>query len=301
MNNTDSGKREFTLWPACVKTHSFVDQVKAAAGAGFDTLAISPVLWKSLRAEGWDNRKIRDYPRDHGVRLNAYDGFSDWAPLRFSPDLPAAAQAIFDVSARECLDICEALELDAICATGAFGTGEVEMPALQDGFGRFAEQARARGVRVDLEFLPMWGIPDLASAWNILSASRPDNAGILLDTWHFMRGNPDIPLLQSLPAGAVSCIQLADGPAQPEGADLFEDTLRYRRLPGEGAFPLRDILNAVPGKDRVASVGPEVYADALDELTAAEAASASANACREVLDEVSGLQTQPAGEPFIPG
>lgn len=272
---------QFTLWPACVKVHGFEQQVQAAAAAGFDSLAISPVMIKALRDMGWGDDRIRDYPRDHGICLSHYDGFSDWAPLRYSPDLADEAKAIFDVSTDECLAICDALELNAICAVGAFGAGECELEALQDSFGRFAERAGNAGVRVDLEFLPMWGIADLATAWEVVAPSLGPASGILLDTWHFMRGNPDLELLASLPDGAITAVQLADADAEIRGDSLFEDTLRFRKLPGDGAFPLEAIQQALSTQSQIASIGPEIYADAMDLLSAEEAARQCAEASRQ--------------------
>jgi len=275
---------EFTLWPACVKTHPFEQQVKAAAAGGFDTLAISPLTWKTLRSEGWTPERIRSLPREYGVRLNTYDGFTDWAPLRYSSTIPEAARAIFDVSVDECLEICAALELNSICATGAFAVGECELDALQSSFARFAERAAEFHIRVDLEFLPMWGIPDLRTAWDIIAKTRPFNAGILLDTWHFMRGNPDIELLEQLPRGSITSVQVADADHEVLGADLFEDTLRYRRLPGDGDLPLRQLMDIVLPKGGVRSIGPEIYADALDKLEADEAARLCSSATRALLE-----------------
>ena len=281
---SSDGGFEFTLWPACVQVHPFEEQVKAARQAGFDSLAISPVLYRSLKAAGWSDQRIREYPRDHGIRLSAYDGFSDWAPLRYGARLPDAAKAIFDVSQDDCLAICEALELRSICATAAFETGEVSIDAMRDGFGAFAARAGAIDVRVDLEFLPMWAIPDLNTAWDVLGGCKQVNAGILLDTWHFMRGNPDMTLLRSLPAGVIQCVQLADASATPRSADLFEDTLLYRQFPGEGELPLVDILQALMEHQMPVSIGPEIYSLEANGMSANEAAERAAGGSQSVID-----------------
>lgn len=272
-----------SLWPACVKSHPFEQQVAAASAAGYATLAISPPVYRDLQAAGMRAREVRALVADHGIRLGHYDGFSDWAPLRFSSALPAAARAIFDFSCDDCLQICEELELGAICAVGAFGAGEVELPALVEGFARFCERAARHGVQVDLEFLPMWGIHSLAVAWEIVRAAGHPNGAILLDTWHFQRGMPDMELLRALPGGAIRTLQLADaGPLAP-GMDLMEDTLRFRRLPGDGDFPLREILAVLAAKGGVTSIGPEIYADAMDALDAQTAARRAAESTRALL------------------
>lgn len=277
---------QIALWPACVKTHSFQQQVAAASAAGFDNLAVSPPVYRALRDAGHSAAELRAIGADHGIRLSHYDGFSDWAPLRFSPSLPEGARAIFDFSAQQCLDICGELGLDKICAVGAFNAGEVELDALVDGFARFCEKAAPLGIQVDLEFLPMWAIADLATAWDIVRRAGCANGAILLDTWHFMRGNPDMTLLRSLPAGAIRTVQIADAGPRPQGVDLFEDTLRFRRLPGEGEFPLREILTLLRDKGGVTNIGPEIYADRMDALDANTAAQLAASSTRQLLREI---------------
>jgi sugar phosphate isomerase/epimerase len=274
---------DFVLWPACVKTHPFAAQVRAAASAGFNRLPISPPLYRALQSQGLSAAEGRAIASDHGVQLGHYDGFSDWAPLRFSPSLPQAARAIFDFSADECLQICAELGLDSICAVGAFGAGEVELQALIDAFARFCERAATFGIGVDLEFIPMWGIPTLAMAWDIVRGAGCSNAAILFDTWHFAHGAADLDLLRALPAGSIRTVQLADARRAPPGADLFEQCLRFRELPGEGELPLLAVLQILQQKGGVTSIGPEIYADSIDRLDAASAAAGAALSSRTLL------------------
>lgn len=286
----------FTLWPACVKTFGFEDQLKAAAAGGFDTLPIGVLTWRELQQRGYKASDVIAMAQDHGIRLGHYDGFTDWAPERFAADLPDAAKAVFDVSVDECLEICAALELDAICATGAFSPGAWPLEALVEGFGCFCSKAVTAGIRVDLEFIPMWGIPSLSLAWDIVRQTDAPNAGILFDTWHFFRGDADLDLLDSIPAGVIRTVQLADGRREPQGSSLFEDCLRYRMLPGQGDLDLQAVLRRLAAKGGVTSIGPEIFSDYLDSLTATRAASECAEACSAALQDA-GWGGKPAGNP----
>jgi hypothetical protein len=69
------------------------------------------------------------------------------------------------------------------------------------------------------------------------------NAGIMLDTWHFSRGNPDFALLKSLPGECLVSVQVADARRDQRGATLFEDTVRFRKFPGEGELPIAESLD----------------------------------------------------------
>lgn len=274
---------DFSLWPACVKTHSFAEQLRAAAAGGFDSLPIGTLTYRSLRDSGLSAAEIAAMAAEHGVRLGHYDGFADWAPGRCAPELPAAARAVFDVSSDECLEICHELGLKAVCATGVFTAGTVELPALIDGFAAFCERAQAAGVNVDLEFIPMWGIPTLGLAWDIVRAAGASNSGVLLDTWHFLRGCPDVELLRAMPAGSITTVQVADALGAVRGGGLFEECIRFRQLPGEGDLALIEVLTILRDKGGVRSIGPEVFSDQLDRLDAIEAARRAASATEAVL------------------
>ena len=270
---------DFALWPACVKTYGFGDQLRAAAAGGFDSLPIGALTWQSLRDSGRSAADVVAMANDRGIRLGHYDGFTDWAPERFAADLPEPAKAVFDVSADQCLEICDALGLEAICATGAFRAGDWPLDALVEGFARFCEKAATAGIRVDLEFIPMWGVPSLALAWDIVRQAGAANGGILFDTWHFFRGDADVALLDSIPAGVIRTVQLADAQRELRGDNLFEDCLRYRLLPGEGDLDLPRVLRSLAAKGGVTSMGPEIFSDYLDSLEASRAGRECAAAC----------------------
>lgn len=70
-----------------------------------------------------------------------------------------------------------------------------------------------------------------------------------------------------------------DGAREPVG-DLGNDLLHFRRLPGSGDFPLA-IVNRLRETGALNSVGPEVFADATDSISAVEAG----RRCRESLDK----------------
>ncbi|WP_233710336.1 sugar phosphate isomerase/epimerase family protein [Pseudomaricurvus albidus] len=275
-----------TLWPACVRQHSFAEQLAAANRHGFTHLPIGLMTYRQLKSQGvWDD-DIRQLASGHNMALGHYDGFSGWAPVKYNPDFPEVAKQVFDACSEECLDICSALGIDRICATGTFAPGQFELSRLADGFARFCESAAARNIQVDLEFLPMWGLPDLATAWSVLKVHRPSNSSILFDTWHFFRGNPDIRLLEALPAGTIQTVQLADAKPVCPDIGLLEECLQYRIEPGFGTLPLSKILPILK-RQGIRDVGPEIFSSELDHLSADEAALKVAAACEPSIEWLS--------------
>ena len=93
----------------------------------------------------------------------------------------------------------------------AFGShvvnvGDIGMPedlaAMDDvieGFAGLCDRAAEHGLLVALEFLPWSGIPDVATAWRIVDAAGRANGGLLVDTWHHLRGVADDDALRARP------------------------------------------------------------------------------------------------------
>ena len=153
-----------------------------------------------------------------------------------------------------------------------------------DGFGRLCDRAERQGLWVDLEFMPFWGLPDLAGAWAIVDGVKRKNAGIMVDTWHFSKGNPDFELLRSLPGEPFVSVQVADAMNRQRGATLFEDTVRYREFPGEGELPVIEILKILYEKGHLRQIGPEVFSDQADSLSPSAAGKRSAASLGRVLE-----------------
>src|SRR5262249_31545627 len=141
--------------------------------------------------------------REAGVTLSHMDGVSSWAPIWYQADPLPHIKARFDYSSERCLDFAEALGLRAILAAGSFDRDALAPDVLVRAFADFCDAAGRRDMRVDLEFVPFWGIPDLPAAWDIVGAADRPNGGILVDTWHMAKGSTDIErdlaLLASLP------------------------------------------------------------------------------------------------------
>lgn len=276
---------EYSLWPACVRTQPFLQQLKAASNAGYTHLPAGGVTIKQLLNQ-YTPAALKQMLAEHNVQFGHYDGFTDWAPIRYSSDLPLEAQAVFDFSADQVLRFCEELGISAICATAGFSqaaaqNGPLNLNCLADHFAQFCEKASRCGVRVDLEFIPFWGIPDIATAWDIVKLSEAKNAGILLDTWHFLRGNADFATLESLPNNAITTVQLADSPAftgERSLTQLLEECLQFRLPPGQGQLPLLRVLQIVKSQTNVCSLGPEIFSNVLDQQDP-ERVARSLNTC----------------------
>jgi sugar phosphate isomerase/epimerase len=270
------------LWPGVVRRYPLAEQIRAAAAAGFDKLTVPYDVYRRNREAGMSTRELLARAMDSGVVLDFFDGFGSWLPKRYPPDAPAWIVDMLDCTAGQALEMCATLGLKNIVALGYFEPGAFTQSEVVDYFGRFCDHAQAIGVRVDLEFIPHFGIRTLSDAWNIVREANRSNGGILLDTWHFMRSNPDVALLEAIPSETIVNLQLADGPLTPRGATIDEDAILYREMPGEGELPIIDLLKVLLRKGRVQSVGPELFY-LTDDRPKAEPAARSAARTTEAI------------------
>jgi sugar phosphate isomerase/epimerase len=92
------------------------------------------------------------------------------------------------------------------------------------------------------------GIKSLHAALAIVEAAARPNLQVLVDALHWMRAGDTVADIHAAPPGRIGYVQLCDGPARgPAGREALITEARTRRLPpGEGEFPLRALLEAMP-------------------------------------------------------
>ncbi|AJE44942.1 sugar phosphate isomerase/epimerase family protein [Celeribacter indicus] len=271
---------DLTLWPACVRSHPLPQQIAAAADAGYASIAVNSATYLAAREAGQTGAQIARLAADSGVRIDWVDAVTGWLPVRYPPGNPEL-RGFLDHHVDIAFEMAETLGARSLLAIGSFDRDALSFDELVDHFGRLCDRAAGAGLRVGLEFIPFWGIPTLGAAMEIVETAGAPNGGLVLDTWHFFRSDSDWTALKALPPDRLLAVQLADGAQSPVEAGLLEDCLQHRRLPGEGAFPLGDLLDQL-GRMGVRDYGPEVFSAELDECSAREAAHLCAAACRAV-------------------
>lgn len=229
-------------------------------------MSVFPIDWRRWTQAGLTGEAIRSKLRDAGVQVLAIDPFVQWVPdFRMPADYPADYRSFIDFTEAEIFHIAEELEAETVNCVEGLGQ-PFEAAPLADAFGAFADRAQARGLRVTLEFMPISSIADLEAGWAIVERANRPNAGLTFDTWHFFRSQPDFELLAQVPGDKIFEVQLADALAELQASTLTEDLLRFRRSPGEGELDIAGVVDALKRIGAWRSVGPEVFADAMDAL-----------------------------------
>ncbi|WP_067679895.1 sugar phosphate isomerase/epimerase family protein [Nocardia miyunensis] len=264
---------EWTLWAGTVGYESPVRaRVDAAVGGGFDRLSLTPIdVTSSDRSPGELGRAIRDA----GVDIEL-EGLMTWYPGDRPAEIPLTAFSADDV-----LRMAE--ELGAVSLTVLAGPAcDLPVDEVAGYFAALCDRAADIGARVQLEFMPVMAIADLPSAHRIVDTAARANGGLMFDTWHFFRGNPDFAALESLPGERIFAVQISDGGEQVQGS-LVEDTF-LRRLPGDGCFDLVRVIRTLDRIGALRRVGPEVISPATAAMSAPEAARVGREHTRALLD-----------------
>jgi sugar phosphate isomerase/epimerase len=278
-----SDAMDFVFWPACVRLRPFREHVEAAVAGGFTSLVVSTDTIDEATQSGLSLLEMKRIAEDAGVPIRHYDSLTAWAPIRLPSWAPARMRARFDVPMTRALDICDALRVTNIVAVAAFPHNTLDQDQLIEGFADLCDLVAKAGIRVELEFMPILGVPDLATAWDIVRGATRNNSGLMLDTWHFVKSSSSIELLRSIPGEYLRSIQLSDGYADLHGKDLFEDMIQWREFPGEGELPVLDLFKIASSVGKLRHVGPEVFSKRADSMAAREAGTRSGAAMRAIL------------------
>jgi sugar phosphate isomerase/epimerase len=102
---------------------------------------------------------------------------------------------------------------------------------------RCAAMLAQAGTGMAVEFSPLGPVPSLAAALDVVDVAGADRAGVVIDSWHFFRGDSDWGQLARIPLDRVAYIQFDDAPP-PVSDNGMKETMHRRVMPGDGTFDL---------------------------------------------------------------
>src|SRR5262249_15892121 len=113
-----------------------------------------------------------------------------------------------------------------------------------DAFGRLAALAASFGIVASIEFTGYREPDALFRTLRILDAA---GAGALsIDPLHIVRSEASLEAIQASAPERIGYVQLCDGPAYASAEDYPRESAAERLPPGEGDFPLAEILALAP-------------------------------------------------------
>jgi 4-hydroxyphenylpyruvate dioxygenase len=260
-------REQRVMWLSQVRSIPFRQRVELSSKAGFGWLSTSPVDFDQTVASGLSAKEQRQIAADNGVKLSYLDPLTswvpDWRPVNEDPDI----LPYLERSPESFLRVAEDLQVDKIHLIGTFPKGRYSIEELTQHFGSMADRAAKEGLRVTLEAMPLWGFATFEEAWQVVKGAGRSNAGIIFDTWHYVRGGRKDELLSEIPSSAIDTVQIADGSLVcPPGRSMARDCLFHRVPVGEGEISNSEILALLAKNNLIPSVGPEIFSSALDSL-----------------------------------
>jgi len=208
------------------------DTIRAAAAAGFDACSLwihAPALFPSPLLTAADERECAAILADTGIELIALEVLD-----LFSKEAVEASRPALEMGAR--LGGKAAL---AINYSNADRAESADLLAL------FAQTAAQFELAVNLEPVCGGKSQTLAEAHDLIVRSGAD-VGLCFDPHHLVRTGGGLAELQAIPAGGIRYVQVCDGPI-PQPAEIAATEAVCERLyPGDGDFPLLDLLRAAP-------------------------------------------------------
>ena len=240
-------------------------EVRAAAEAALEAGFTEASVW------------AHQIPALHGlgIRVSVVEAAMAWANADAAT---AAAEAgrLMRLAAEH-----GATKLVAVCLEPAID----DLDIARQNLAVLVDAADDGGVQVCVEFLPWTGIPDLATAWSLVEPLGPA-AGILLDTWHWVRqpGGPAFDVLATIPGERIGYVQLCDASPTP-AADVYAEAMTSRLLPGDGIVDFAAVFSALDAIGASPFIATEIFNPS---IVIEHGALGAAVAMRDAADRVAG-------------
>ncbi len=209
-----------------------------AARAGYDFVSIRPIY---MGLPGEPNYSLADNPqmlrqfktalRSTGLRVHdielarVYEGLH---PTKYLPAMEVAA------------------ELGAKAVLSSIWGGERDF--YLEKFAAICDLAKPFGLTVDLEYVPIAAVGNLAQAVDVLRTIQRGNAGLMIDMHHFHRARDNPADLAALPREWFHFAHLCDAPPEipSERSELIRIMREARSYVGEGGIDIAGILAHMP-------------------------------------------------------
>lgn len=146
-------------------------------------------------------------------------------------------------------------------------------------FAAFATLAADHGIVAGLEFNAFSAVRDFATAARIVRAAGC--GALVLDVLHLMRNGADVADISDR-ADLITYVQLSDGPLHRAPEEAWREAVRERGLPGDGEFPLTDIVRQVSAQAVIEAEIPQAAAQKAG-VTAFERARKAIEAVRATI------------------
>jgi sugar phosphate isomerase/epimerase len=266
LDSKDVGVSLGTLAPAAMDV-----VLDGAADAGFGSIAIWQPHIDAARAAGMSLQDLRAALDQRGLSIVCWESMFSW----LGDDATAKAN-----ETALALQACDALAPTTIGSV-YLDAEPVSLEKSAEAYAAMCAPFESHDVVVGLEPIAWSGISSIREAVDIVRTSGVPNGGIILDFWQWYRAGADEQALSELEPGDVALIQICDA-ADESPANLLDDTLKNRRLPGQGVADVAKRLRALLDRGIEAPIVLEVFNDDFFAVSPRDACSAMASSLADL-------------------
>ncbi len=265
----------YPFGPTQISPFPFRVRVEAAARAGWKGIGMIPDDVEATAAK-IGHAEMKRILAANGIKYVELEFLVDWY-------LDGERRAKSDESRRKLLAIAETFGARNIKVAPGLGQDVnhprpeelvPDIPRMRDAFAELCRDAAIHGTAVVLEIMPFGNVRTIKAGRAIVEGANQPNGGLLLDIWHMARGGIDYNDIKTIPLRFIVSIELDDADDEVAGS-LWNDTIRCRRLPGEGKLNPRAFIAAVQSTGYRGPWGVEILSETFRKLPLADMAKRS--------------------------
>lgn len=252
------------LYAATVAGKRFDEHLVAANSGRFPAISLFPQVYWKARQSGHRDADLRAMLDAHGVVASTVEPLLNWVPGEYFPGSQLLPK---HMPAEETFyTLAEAVGASDLVVAWA---RKKRLPEQQlvDAFGGLCQRAARHGLKVHLEFLPWTQVQNVEVALRIVTEAAQANGGVMFDSWHHYRSGFGNNALAGIDGRWITATQFSDAPTKAGWIPQLE-TLRERRLPGNGDSNVTAMISALRASGCTAPWGVEVFSSALRKLDA---------------------------------
>ena len=245
----------FCLNMATIRGHKlgFVKELETASAAGFRSVEIWIDSFDAYLANGGTIADAKKRLTDLGLKIENSISFNEW----IVDDASIRNNGIEQMKKE--MGVLAELGCKRIAATGK-GATNANVPdfnTIAERYRTILELGDASGVVPQLE---MWGfmknMSNVSEVLYIAMKSGHPSARILLDVFHLYKGNSSLDTLPLMNPSAVEILHMNDYPATLS-SEVITDADRI--YPGDGAAPIKRILQTLRKRDKPLVLSTELF------------------------------------------
>lgn len=263
----------WTLGDQC----SFEERIYAAKAAGFEGIGLRAENYVDALNSGLSDGDMLALLQKYDMRVTEVEYITAWAEKNRTYEQKYKEQM--------CFHMC-----------GLFGVNHINCGLMENYPVEYTAKKlrelcmRAGNYIIAVEHMPYSGLPDVQKAWAVVRDAGCENAGLILDSWHWIRSGHSCAqeLLADIPAGRIIAVQLNDVQAHPYARNVLRDeSMHDRMLPGTGAGNTAGFLKMIREKGvDPAAAAVEVISDEILSHGVESAAKENYLAVKAVLESV---------------